>query len=261
VSQGNASQALRESLRLTLTKDCLTLNRDQCKCGCGLGKSGRGRYHTGHKAFQVRCRQRWNMLRSYAKKKSLPFTITLNDVKRLLYPLDDFGESFAISRMDYTRGFEPDNLIVKRSKKALQKNVETASAARAKRHYDRDQVVAMLWDCAKRAFEAGTFGDRMPFTVDDLVDQYYKQDGRCEASYGPLTLEHRTKPRSVRISRADSDKPWAPDNLILICRGVHSLVTVYGPDVFVEIAQGVIKKQKQKDKKHGQAPPETTHTR
>ena len=102
-----------------------------CKCGCGKPalKGPRARYADGHFKVVVALKKRLRIMRDWAKRRRINFSLTISDLRPWLVADDRFVPGIHLERIDKDRSFEPSNLKVK-NLKALERHVAEITAAK-----------------------------------------------------------------------------------------------------------------------------------
>jgi hypothetical protein len=100
-----------------------------CKCGCGLPalKGQRARYADGHFKVVVSLKKRLRIMRDWAKRRGIDFSLAIDDLRSWLVKDHEFLRGIHLERIDKNRGFESGNLKVK-NLKALTRHVAEITA-------------------------------------------------------------------------------------------------------------------------------------
>lgn len=81
-------------------------------------------------------------------------------------------------------------------------------------------------------------------TLDDLLNQYESQKGKCYYSGRPLEIALRTKSlNSLSIDRIDSSKGYNPDNIVLCCSIINIMKLDTPEDEFINLCRDVVNHQ------------------
>jgi len=106
-----------------------------CKCGCGKPavKGPRARYAEGHFKIMAAINKRLRIMRDWAKRRGIDFSLTANDLKFWFIEDDKFVPGIHLERIEKDRGFEPGNLKVK-NLKALTRHAAEIAAAEQEEH-------------------------------------------------------------------------------------------------------------------------------
>ena len=101
-----------------------------CKCGCGQPalKGPRAKYAHGHFKLVAALNRRLRIMRDWAKRRGIDFSITIDNLRPWLVYGYRFIPGIHLERIDKDRGFEPGNLKVK-NLKALTRHVAEIAAA------------------------------------------------------------------------------------------------------------------------------------
>jgi len=81
-------------------------------------------------------------------------------------------------------------------------------------------------------------------TLDDLLNQFNKQNGKCFYSGRQLEIALRTKSlNSLSIDRIDSSKGYTPDNIVLCCSIINIMKLDTPEDEFINLCRDVVNHQ------------------
>lgn len=189
------------------------------------------------------CRKRFNRLRWYARAKKIPFEITLDDIKEILFPLEDLGHSYKIERVDRTGPFRADNLMARRwalANKDVVKEVEglrTADPAAVRAALER-----VLTKKAKRAFRGTEYENE--WSIDDLMHIYESQGGSCPFSMVKFALTRIRSPESMEIVKKNRDAPWSKGNIVLVARMLKPIVDTWGIKPYLKLVRTISRRKK-----------------
>lgn len=195
-----------------------------------------------------RCRERFRKLRSYARWKGIPFSLTLGDIQKLLRELPDVGDSISIERLDTTKGFTRDNLILRGHK-----GRPVSTVRRAPPEEDIHQMLAWLVERQlKLNFKDGT----PPITKEEILYTYAQQQGRCALTGEAMVIDKAVHPLSLAITRRDPERPWTRKNTIVVSFALKPFVDKWGVGFLFKTARRVVKhraiaKHRTKTKKEG----------
>lgn len=207
-----------------------------CKCGCGLPPTGRSSYHAGCFAVLKRCRNRLRKLKSYARSKRIPFSLTLEDILKLLRKRPDAGDSVSIERLDTTQGFTRDNLILRGHKGRPKKTI--------RRIPPQEEIQQMLSWLVERQIRMNFKDGTPPITKEEILYTYAQQQGRCAVSGEPLVLDKALHPLSLSITRRSPDRPWTRKNTIVVASAVKPFIDKWGASYLLKTARRVVKAHK-----------------
>lgn len=202
-----------------------------CKCGCGQPPTGRSAYHAGCFKILKRCRERFRKLRGYARWKRIPFNLTLADILQLFHGLPDVGDSFSIERIDTTKGFDRNNLLLRRHKEGSE----------IRRAPPDEAIQGMLAWLVERQLKLNFKDGTPPITMEEILLIYAGQQGRCAMTGDPLVVDKAVHPQSLAITRKDPDKPWTTKNTIVTGFAIKPFIDKWGANHLVTLAKRVVK--------------------
>lgn len=216
-----------------------------CACGCGLPKPKTAKFQPGHRSRVSTCGQRFRRLRQYAQDKGIAFSLTQEDVQKLLMPLSDCGASVQIERSDPARGFEAGNLTLK-PKKAPEPRVDPWK--REKDPVDVRKIRELLVQRATRQIRL-CFGETRsdpPVVLEDVLLLYARQNGRCAVTGMMLVLEKAVHPESLALAKKDPLEPPGPKNSLLVALALKPFIDKWGIPYLRKVAKKIVKHRKEK---------------
>jgi hypothetical protein len=215
-----------------------------CLCGCGEPPTGRSRYKAGHHAILSRCRSRLSQLKKYAKRESIPFALTLEDIRALIGHLPDRGDSVSFERHDLSLGFTRDNVLLrphkgtgKRSEKIFPTQVVPAGPT----------LERMLMRVVERQLRLN-FKGTPELTLEDVMRVYVDQNGRCRVSGVPLIFDKAVHPESLALTRRDPQGPWTKKNAALVTFALKPFIDRWGESYLVKVARRIAKHKDRKER-------------
>jgi hypothetical protein len=80
-------------------------------------------------------------------------------------------------------------------------------------------------------------------TVDDVMEIFIQQDGRCALSGVKMTWSQgKTLPTSISLDRIDSNKDYHKDNVRLVCVCVNAFKHTMTDDEMLKFAMNIVRK-------------------
>lgn len=206
-----------------------------CKCACGEQASGRSRYYDNHGQIMAMARRRYGRIRRRARHYKIEFKLRLKDVRDLIFTLPDMGATCYFERIDRRRGFVPGNVIATQRKGAAAKITPPSKA--------KTVQIEVIADRLQRLIDV-QFGknDVPPLSIQDLIDQWEAQDGKCALSGVALQIDRRFYPDAASITRPNPSEPWSKANFKLVCFCLKVVVDKWGDELLVRMAARIAKK-------------------
>lgn len=206
--------------------------------------TGRSAYRAGCFTVLKRCRDRLQKLRGYARWKRIAFDLTLEDIKDLIGKLPDVGGSVSIERIDTSRGFTRDNLILRNHK---------SRQGEAVRRAPPDEVLQQMLEWLVERQVKLNFKDSTPEISDtQILLLYAEQKGRCAVTAVPLVLDKALHPESLAITRRDPQAPWTAKNTIVVSLALKPFIDKWGLPYLLKVSKRVVKHRERAKKEKEQ---------
>lgn len=208
-----------------------------CKCACGEQASDRSRYHGNHGQIMAMARRRYGRIRRRARHLKIEFKLRLKDVRDLIFSLPDMGATCYFERIDRRRGFVPGNVIATQRKGESSQITPQSPMQTAK--------IEVVADRLQRLIDV-EFGknDVPPLSIQDLIDAWEEQRGKCAYSGVQLQINRRFYPDAVAIARPNPSEPWTKTNFKLVCYCLKVVIDKWGPGLLLRMAARITKKTK-----------------
>lgn len=111
-----------------------------------------------------------------------------------------------------------------------------------------------IYNCIKNNKLRTRFGET-DLTLDDILDLWNKQEGKCAISGVDMTWGYSDKPQdqygkwtkkplNASVDRIDSSKGYTKDNLWIICNMINTFKGSYDVELVYEISEKIVEKCK-----------------
>lgn len=208
-----------------------------CKCACGEQTSNRSRYHGNHGQIMAMARRRLGRIRRRARHHKIEFKLRLKDVRDLIFSLPDMGATCYFERIDRRRGFLPGNVIVTQRRGEATKLVPQKPIKVAQIEEIADRLQRLI------DVEFGK-NDVPPLSIQDLIDAWESQGGKCALSGVALQVDRRFYPDAAAISRPNPSEPWSKNNFKFVCYCLKVVIDKWGDGLLLRMAARITKKNK-----------------